>query len=1103
MKKLVFSIEAEGVNRLATQLNNTEIALTGVGKQIRESKKDLDDYNKATREQQQALDQQGKGIDSITNRLKGLRVEQLKLRNERREDTKALKDLNRAFEDQRDSIPSDSLVGLRQRYAALRKEIDLLSRSERESEFGQDIIGRADRLKREILEIGQSVSDGRENVGNYREAFVKAFSDITGASNGLAGVFDNVLGFLGGGGALSGISSGAGEVLGVLGPAGTLTAGLISGAALIGDTIISTTLEYEKLFALVSQTTGTTGTELRELTAGIKATSETFDQDFNEILEVTNTLSKGFGIGFDESLEIINTGLTANLARQDEFLDKIREYPVQFANAGFSAEDFLRIATQEVRGGIFDDKLTDSIKEADVSLREFTKAQEDALQSVLGEEATRDLSRRIREGETTTKDAILEIGKSYEEAGADIQDYATLTADVFKGAGEDVGGFQVIYENVNAALSLSQDELVDKQLAGVAAIEQLRKANEDLAEQQSILAAQFAGVGTSFEGLTERAKAFGLTLLNDVILNIRAVGNSFSEGGFFEGSKSLLDLFVSADFGLRESVENLRKTDDEALASKQAAEQAKEDLVKAEEERLAREARAKQKAAEETRKLNGAIEKENRARLAAEKKAQKEIEKIEAQKVKDQEAANKNIIKLQEEVSNSNAKVLDKTLADAEELQRQVDLLLNNKNNLISALVGTPEQIEQQTSLINRRFDIQVQELLKKSEEAAKKLRESDFTDALSELGLVESQGQLDALNEFNSSDKKIEDEKKLQEALLQLRIERFEAEKELVEGDTTLDAETRTERLLELAQREKDINEEKNKEIIEQDKARVEAQKQFAEEFRNNQVNAIEGAGQAFGDFFQNLAEGQADAGRLLAQSLSDILLDLIEQQLTLLIVSSFAQPDSVASFGASGALRVAALTGLVTAAVSGLRGLIGNLLAEDGLLLETGGYVNTRTGGIAKGRLHSQGGIKGLNRATGQRIEFEGNEAIIKGTSTQKYAGLLSAINVSGGGARFAPYPKEYDQLLESLNNHRFDEGGSLGFRTPQLIAPRQTFSLGANVIDPDSMAVLAKMVSNEMRQAVSGSVNRIPSKIAEGFNDKNRLAERRNRARKDSLL
>lgn len=127
--------------------------------------------------------------------------------------------------------------------------------------------------------------------------------------------------------------------------------------------------------------------------------------------------------------------------------------------------------------------------------------------------------------------------------------------------------------------------------------------------------------------------------------------------------------------------------------------------------------------------------------------------------------------------------------------------------------------------------------------------------------------------------------------------------------------------------------------------------------------------------------------------------LLDTLQGMIPVLVAQitgiSLAQPDSVATFGASGFARAALLTGLLEGAVAGARALVNQQEFEQGGIAETGG--------VLKGKRHSQGGVK---FSVGGKLGFEaeGGEAIINRKSTRMYRPLLSAINQAGGGKKFA---------------------------------------------------------------------------------------------------
>jgi hypothetical protein len=59
---------------------------------------------------------------------------------------------------------------------------------------------------------------------------------------------------------------------------------------------------------------------------------------------------------------------------------------------------------------------------------------------------------------------------------------------------------------------------------------------------------------------------------------------------------------------------------------------------------------------------------------------------------------------------------------------------------------------------------------------------------------------------------------------------------------------------------------------------------------------------------------------------------------------------------------------------------------------------------GGVFNGPSHENGGIPIKNKSTGKMLEVEGGEAIINKKSTEMFKPLLSKINESGGGVKFA---------------------------------------------------------------------------------------------------
>jgi hypothetical protein len=357
----------------------------------------------------------------------------------------------------------------------------------------------------------------------------------------------------------------------------------------------------------VAAVTGEIETNLDRAVVSLDTFSQTFDTDVNKTLEAGNNFSKAFGITFSESIELMKTGALSVGPFQDELLDKFREYPKLLADAGFSAEDFIKIATTEVREGIYDDKLTDSIKESNISLKEFTQTQRDAIALNLGNETADTFFDLINNQGDTTKDIILELNKIMEENQLSQQEMAIITADIFKGAGEDAGGLEEIINAVTLAIGTDIDDLVDKQDDLVAATERVWTAQDRLSTQQNLLSNLIGDTGLGLDGMWKNIKAFGLGVLNGLIARF---------GSLVSAIKAAIELDPSL-FKLPTQI-LLEANIASGLAKKRDLERKQRDEDRAERERKQQEA---------DRKNHKDVEIRAKEREKAEKKRQQERDK--------------------------------------------------------------------------------------------------------------------------------------------------------------------------------------------------------------------------------------------------------------------------------------------------------------------------------------------------------------------------------------------------------------------------------------------------------------------------------------------
>ena len=256
---------------------------------------------------------------------------------------------------------------------------------------------------------------------------------------------------------------------------------------------------------------GVEAENLAKVRSEIEATAETFDKSFDEIATKANSLSKTYGISISEANKVIAQGLADGGAQNEEFLDSIGEYDEFFARAGYSAQEFINIINTGYDLGIYTDKLPDALKEADLALKEQTDSTREALENAFGASFTNSVLQRISNGTITTKQGLEEIAEASNKANLSQQQQAQLTADVFKGAGEDAGGALKIFEAVGKAATRELDATAKAQLELVDANERLNKAQADLFEIEG-----FSDIWTTIKTVAVDALASVLEYFADI-----------------------------------------------------------------------------------------------------------------------------------------------------------------------------------------------------------------------------------------------------------------------------------------------------------------------------------------------------------------------------------------------------------------------------------------------------------------------------------------------------------------------------------------------------------------------------------------------------------
>lgn len=319
----------------------------------------------------------------------------------------------------------------------------------------------ANDLNDRFKEIDGAIGDNQRSVGDYRNAIKDAFGDMSDSfdallsgniKEGLTGLKDS----------FTSLKDTAKELYTTL--AANPWLAIVAAIALYVQAVIEHNAYISEANAKVEELAGTTGELTNELRRAGEAISETFEnKDFEDAITEMDSLMDDFKISSQEAWDTYVAGLVKGGAANDEFGDSIKEYGALLAQSGYSAQQFIAILNTGINLGIYSDKLPDAIKEAGLALNEQTKATRDALINAFGASFSDDLLKRVQQGRTTVAQALDEIADKAETTNLNQQQQAQLTADLFKGAGEDAGGSIVIFEALNKAQKETNENLTDLQ----------------------------------------------------------------------------------------------------------------------------------------------------------------------------------------------------------------------------------------------------------------------------------------------------------------------------------------------------------------------------------------------------------------------------------------------------------------------------------------------------------------------------------------------------------------------------------------------------------------------------------------------------------------
>ncbi len=507
----------------------------------------------------------------------------------------------------------------------------------------------------------------------------------------------------------------------------------LAGVALIAKEWINYNEAAAEANRTTQQITQLSGEALDDARVRATALEKTFGTDFKESLEIARNLVKAFGISYEEAFDTMEDGMIRGGAANDEFMKSLREYPKLFAQAGFTVTDFQKIINTGIDLGVYDDKLPDAIKEFSLAIMEETLTAREALENAFGKEFTNEIFTNIQNGSISSKDALALISAEAEHIGLNAQQAQLLTADLFKGAGEDAGGALLIFEAVNLALNEQVRALTPLEEA----LKRTSDANRRLEEAQNdaLKSDQYA--------------AFA----NDI-----SVSWTVFKAGFFEGMNSVLEGLVDVDTKFRKFIfQSVQYVKEAFTIGADADWDALGDKFEKKQKELERQAKAKEE--NDKKKETPQGDPAEKAKRDAEDAAAAAAAKLKEERAKAALASEKKRLdtldKLQEEYTKR------KEDREADSALKKVELDRARELKKAEDLRAGQATID----AINAEFDIKAEEA--KTEEEAKELeRLTAF-----------QQRKRDLLNELELQNKETDLEKDIEE-----EEQRYEKEQEKFE---------------------------------------------------------------------------------------------------------------------------------------------------------------------------------------------------------------------------------------------------------------------------------------------------------------------------------
>jgi phage-related minor tail protein len=189
--------------------------------------------------------------------------------------------------------------------------------------------------------------------------------------------------------------------------------------------------------------------DLKNITTNGLALRDTFGFEMPESIRAINSLMDQFGITADEAYNLVAQGAQNGLNQNDDLLDVINEYSVQFKNSGYNADEMFNMLKNGADAGVWSvDKLGDAVKEMNIRFSDGTVVDalnENAKALGLSKKEVTALQAEYNKGGDSAQKAVGKMVDSILNVKDETKQYQ-LGVSVFGTMWEDLGEDAVVAE---------------------------------------------------------------------------------------------------------------------------------------------------------------------------------------------------------------------------------------------------------------------------------------------------------------------------------------------------------------------------------------------------------------------------------------------------------------------------------------------------------------------------------------------------------------------------------------------------------------------------------------------------------------------------------